>query len=93
MNSPFCNPPLIGRARLTPMTRIRHAAIPCARFTTRSRGAHARLGHCLALAVTFVGTPVWAQAAALLEEVVVTATLLPETSTSVSATIINERAQ
>ena len=46
-----------------------------------------------ALAVTFVGTPVWAQAAALLEEVVVTATLLPETSTSVSATIINERAQ
>ena len=68
--------------------RIRHAAIPCARFTTRSRGAHARLGHCLALAVTFVGTPVWAQAAALLEEVVVTATLLPETSTSVSASII-----
>ena len=48
---------------------------------------------CLVLAGAFAGAPAWSQAANDLEEVVVTATLMPETSTSVSASVISERTQ
>ncbi|MED5314660.1 MAG: hypothetical protein VYB84_01355, partial [Pseudomonadota bacterium] len=57
------------------------------------RGQGRSLSFCLALAGAFAGAPAWSQAANDLEEVVVTATLMPETSTSVSASVISERTQ
>ena len=105
MNQFTHNPSLINHTRGAQIFPGHHEATLFNRFSAlicnnlpsfsgaRGPGANRRICHCLGLALAFMGTPVWAQAAAELEEVVVTATLLPETSTSVSATIINERAQ